>query len=227
MFVVRGDTGQAGPVLALAAGLQWGASDVSIKALSARLPDLGGLVLLHPLALVILSLSLVGLVVSARSLQLGPSVAVIAITSAAGNVVTIAAGPIVFGEPLPDSTLSLVAADRRVQPRVRGRGADAGADGGSDPAGRERPGGHVARVVGEDPARPRPRSGASVGRRSPRISRTRTVAAICRSAAFGVVAAERPVVEPAADALDLRRQPGEVLGEPHAGDLVVLPGRAA
>lgn len=108
MFVVRGDPGHAGPVLGLAAGLQWGASDVSIKALSARLPDLGGLVLIHPLALVILLLSLVGLVVSARSLQLGPSVAVIAITSAAGNVVTIAAGPVVFGEPLPDSTLQLV-----------------------------------------------------------------------------------------------------------------------
>ena len=32
-----------------------------------------------------------------------------AITSAAANVVTIAAGPIVFSEPLPDGTLSLVA----------------------------------------------------------------------------------------------------------------------
>ncbi|MEA2126046.1 MAG: hypothetical protein QOI80_2828 [Solirubrobacteraceae bacterium] len=104
---VRDDPAHAGPVLGLAAGLLWGASDVSIKALSARLPDLGGLVVLHPLALVILLLSLTGLVVSARSLQLGPSVAVIAITSAAGNVVTIAAGPIVFGEPLPTSPLQL------------------------------------------------------------------------------------------------------------------------
>jgi hypothetical protein len=104
---VRHDPPHAGPALGLAAGLMWGASDVSIKALSARLPDLGGLVLLHPLALVILLLSLAGLVVSARSLQLGPSVAVIAITSAAGNIVTIAAGPIVFGEPLPDSPLQL------------------------------------------------------------------------------------------------------------------------
>lgn len=104
---VRHDPLHGGPVLGLAAGLQWGASDVSIKALSARLPDLGGLVLLHPLALAILMLSLVGLVVSARSLQLGPSVAVIAITSAAGNVVTIAAGPVVFGEPLPDSPAQL------------------------------------------------------------------------------------------------------------------------
>ena len=59
--------------------------------------------LLHARGLVITVLSLVGLVVSARSLQLGPPVAVIAITSAAANLVTIAAGPVVFGEPLPDA----------------------------------------------------------------------------------------------------------------------------
>lgn len=105
---VRGDPPQAGPVLGLSAGMLWGASDVSIKALSGRLADLGLLVLVHPLALVILLLSLVGLVVSARSLQLGPTVAVIAITTTAANIVTIAAGPIVFGEPLPDSTPMLV-----------------------------------------------------------------------------------------------------------------------
>ena len=106
-FTVRTDPAHAGPVIGLAAGLLWGASDVAIKALSGRLSDIGGLVLLHPLALVILLLSLTGLVVSARSLQLGPAVAVIAITSAAGNVVTIAAGPVVFGEPLPESGTGL------------------------------------------------------------------------------------------------------------------------
>ena len=39
--------------------------------------------------------------VSTRSLQRGRAVPVIAITSAAANVTTIAAGPIVFGEPMP------------------------------------------------------------------------------------------------------------------------------
>jgi hypothetical protein len=106
--VVQGDPPRAGPVLGVAAGLLWGASDVSIKALSGRLGDLGVGVLLHPLALAILLLSLVGLVVSARSLQLGPVVPVIAITTATGNIVTIAAGPIVFGEPMPSDTLELV-----------------------------------------------------------------------------------------------------------------------
>ena len=52
-------------------------------------------------------LSLVGLLVSARSLQIGPAVPVIAITSATANALTIAAGPVVFGEPLPDGALAL------------------------------------------------------------------------------------------------------------------------
>jgi hypothetical protein len=96
-----------GVLLAVSAGLLWGASDVSIKALSGRLGDLGVAVLVHPLALVILMLSLAGLLVSARSLQLGPPVPVIAATSATANVFTIAAGPLVFREPLPDDTLGL------------------------------------------------------------------------------------------------------------------------
>ncbi|MDQ3587279.1 MAG: hypothetical protein M3375_02865, partial [Actinomycetota bacterium] len=80
-----------------------------IKALSGRIDDGAVAVLVHPLALVILLASLVGLAVSARSLQVGDAVPVIAITSAAANVVTIAAGPIVFGEPLPDEPLGLAA----------------------------------------------------------------------------------------------------------------------
>lgn len=98
-----------GTLLAASAGLIWGASDVSIKALSGSLGELGAGVLLQPLALVILVLSLFGLLVSARSLQVGDAVAVIAVTSASANVLTIAAGPIVFGEPLPDHPAALAA----------------------------------------------------------------------------------------------------------------------
>jgi drug/metabolite transporter (DMT)-like permease len=98
----------AGVALAAAAGLQWGASDVAIKALSDHLGADGALVLVHPLAGVIAALSLVGLVVSARSLQLGDAVPVIAVTSAIANLVTIASGLVVFGEPLPDGTLAVM-----------------------------------------------------------------------------------------------------------------------
>lgn len=106
-FVVLGDTPRAGPVLAVSAGLLWGASDVVIKALSGKLADDGLFVLFTPEALAILALSLVGLVVSARSLQLGPVVPVIAITNAAANVCTILSGPIVFGEPVPEDPLGV------------------------------------------------------------------------------------------------------------------------
>ncbi|HEX2087149.1 MAG TPA: hypothetical protein VHF89_15820 [Solirubrobacteraceae bacterium] len=98
-----------GYLLAASAGLLWGASDVTIKALSSVLDERGIGVLLHPLAAVIAALSLLGLLVSARSLQLGGAVAVIAVTSAAANIVTIASGPIVFGEPMPEDALGLTA----------------------------------------------------------------------------------------------------------------------
>jgi hypothetical protein len=94
--------------LAVSAGLLWAASDTSIKALSSHLHHLGIGVLIHPLAFVILVASLVGLLISARSLQLGEAVAMIALTSAAANLTTIAAGPIVFGEPMPSSHLGLI-----------------------------------------------------------------------------------------------------------------------
>jgi hypothetical protein len=95
-------------LLAVSAGLLWAGSDTSIKALSSHLGHLGLGVLVHPLALVILGLSLLGLLVSARSLQLGEAVPVIALTSATANLATIAAGPIVFSEPLPAGRAELV-----------------------------------------------------------------------------------------------------------------------
>jgi drug/metabolite transporter (DMT)-like permease len=93
--------------LAASAGLIWGASDVSIKALSDHTGDGAVAVMTHPLAPWIALLSAVGLVVSAKSLQDGKAVPVIAVTSAAANVCTIASGPIVFGEPMPDDPLPL------------------------------------------------------------------------------------------------------------------------
>jgi hypothetical protein len=94
-------------LLAISAGLLWATSDTSIKALSSHLRALGPGVLVHPLALVILVASLIGLLISARSLQLGDAVPMIALTSAAANLTTIASGPIVFGEPMPASRLGV------------------------------------------------------------------------------------------------------------------------
>ena len=97
-----------GALLGASAGLFWAASDTSIKALSGQLGDGAAAVLANPLAGVIALASAAGLVVSARSLQLGKAVPVIAITSVAANVFTIAAGPVVFGEPLPDPSLGVI-----------------------------------------------------------------------------------------------------------------------
>jgi hypothetical protein len=99
----------AGVLFGAAAGLLWGASDVSIKGASDSLGDGAAALLVNPLALTVLVLSLIGLLVSAKSLQLGDAVPVIAVTSVAANAVTIAAGPIVFGDPLPGDSLGLIA----------------------------------------------------------------------------------------------------------------------
>jgi hypothetical protein len=104
---LAGTHGRGGAVLACSAGLLWGGSDVSIKALSGSLDERGVGVLVHPLAFVILALSLLGLLVSARSLQVGRPVAVIAVTSATANIITIASGPIVFAEPMPEEPLGV------------------------------------------------------------------------------------------------------------------------
>jgi multidrug transporter EmrE-like cation transporter len=93
---------------ALSAGLLWAASDTSIKALSNQLDNEGVLhAALHPLSIIVFLASFVGLLVSAKSLQLGDAVPVIAVTSAAANLCTIAAGPIVFGEPMPNDAFGL------------------------------------------------------------------------------------------------------------------------
>ncbi len=107
--VLARDRLHEGVLLGVSAGLFWAASDTSIKALSGELGDSSWTVILFsPLALLILIASIVGLVVSARSLQVGKAVPVIALTSVAANAVTIAAGPLIFEEPFPDTPAGVV-----------------------------------------------------------------------------------------------------------------------
>jgi hypothetical protein len=98
-----------GVLFGASAGLFWAASDTSIKALSGNLgEESAAAILIHPLAVLIAVASIAGLVVSARSLQVGKAVPVIAVTSVAANALTIAAGPIVFAEPMPEDALGVV-----------------------------------------------------------------------------------------------------------------------
>lgn len=108
MFGVAGRSGpRAGVMLAAASGLFWAVSDTSIKALSGSFGDGIAAVLLNPLAAIVVIGSATGMLLSARSLQLGPVVPVIALTAVAANTMAIAAGPIVFSDPLPSDALAL------------------------------------------------------------------------------------------------------------------------
>ena len=95
---------QRGVLLGIAAGLGFGISDVAIKALSGDLES-GPVGLLSPWSVVIVTAGIFSFYASARSLQIGDGVAVIAVTSVAANLSTIIAGLAVFGDRLGDDPL--------------------------------------------------------------------------------------------------------------------------
>ena len=95
---------QPGVLLGIAAGLGFGISDVAIKALSGDLN--GELVgLLSPWSAIIVTAAIFSFYASARSLQIGDGIAVIAVTSVAANLSTIVAGLAVFGDRLGSEPL--------------------------------------------------------------------------------------------------------------------------
>jgi multidrug transporter EmrE-like cation transporter len=95
---------QRGVLLGIAAGLGFGISDVAIKALSGDL-DSGPVGLRSPWTVVIVTAAVFSFYASARSLQIGDGVAVIAVTSVAANLSTIVAGLAVFGDRLGNDAL--------------------------------------------------------------------------------------------------------------------------
>jgi multidrug transporter EmrE-like cation transporter len=95
---------QRGVLLGVAAGLGFGISDVAIKALSGDL-DGGPAGLLSPWSAIIVSAAVFSFYASARSLQIGDGVTVIAVTSVAANLSTIVAGLAVFGDRIGDDAL--------------------------------------------------------------------------------------------------------------------------
>jgi drug/metabolite transporter (DMT)-like permease len=94
-------------LLATAAGSLFGVSDVAIKYLThAQEPLLG---LLSPWTLCALIAFVVSFYASARSLQLGQAIEVIALTSVAANIAAIVGGIVVFGEPVGSGPLAIAA----------------------------------------------------------------------------------------------------------------------
>ena len=94
---------QPGVLLGIAAGLGFGIADVAIKALSGDLH--GPIDLLSPWSVIIVTAAVCSFFASARSLQIGDGVAVIAVTSVAANLSTILAGLAVFGDRLGNDAL--------------------------------------------------------------------------------------------------------------------------
>jgi drug/metabolite transporter (DMT)-like permease len=95
---------QRGVLLGIAGGLGFGISDVAVKALSGDLQS-GPVGLLSPWSVVIITAAVFSFFASARSLQIGDGVAVIAVTSVAANLSTIVAGLAVFGDRLGNSAV--------------------------------------------------------------------------------------------------------------------------
>jgi drug/metabolite transporter (DMT)-like permease len=97
-----------GMALAFAAGTLFGVSDIAIKYLTHS--ALGGvLAILNPWLLAAIAASVVSFYASARSLQIGPGLEVITLTSVAANVVAITGGIIVFHDSLGTGPAQIVA----------------------------------------------------------------------------------------------------------------------
>jgi drug/metabolite transporter (DMT)-like permease len=98
-----------GIMLAAAAGILFGVCNIGVKALTGIVGDGGAVgVILSPWTWVALTGSAAAFYASARSLQDGDAIPVIAITGTAANIATIAGGIIVFGDPIPNDAFGIV-----------------------------------------------------------------------------------------------------------------------
>ena len=97
-----------GVLLGVAAGLLFTVTHVAIKAASGKIDTSVAELAATPYIPIALAAGIVAFFASARSLQIGPAVPVIAVTSVAGNASAIPAGIVVFGDPLGDDALIIV-----------------------------------------------------------------------------------------------------------------------
>ncbi len=97
-----------GFMLGAAAGILFGVSDVAIKAISGLVGTSGLAGLLTPWTLMTVAASIVAFYASAKALQDGEAVPVIAVTGTAANVSGIVGGILVFGDPLSANPIALV-----------------------------------------------------------------------------------------------------------------------
>jgi hypothetical protein len=97
-----------GVMLGAAAGILFGVSDVAIKALTGFVGHFGILGMMSIWFPVALVASIIAFYASARGLQDGDPVPVIAVTGTAANIAGIAGGILVFGDPMATDALGIV-----------------------------------------------------------------------------------------------------------------------
>ena len=100
--------GAQGLILGAVAGALFGVSDIAIKFLVDDTAS-GVLELISPWTAAALIASVVAFYASARALQIGPGVEVIALTSVAANLVAIVGGILVFRDSIGSGTLEIAA----------------------------------------------------------------------------------------------------------------------
>jgi hypothetical protein len=106
---IGGPVEHHGVMLGAASGILFGVSDTAIKALTGIAGAHGALgILLSPWLAVAVLASIVAFFASARGLQDGEAVPVIAVTGTAANIAGIAGGIVVFGDPVAGSTAGVV-----------------------------------------------------------------------------------------------------------------------
>ena len=96
-----------GLLLGAAAGALFGVSDIAIKFLADDIAG-GVLELISPWTVTALIASVVAFYASARGLQIGPGVEVIALTSIAANLTAIVGGILVFRDPVGSGALEII-----------------------------------------------------------------------------------------------------------------------
>ena len=96
-----------GLLLGVAAGALFGVSDIAIKFLVDDIAS-GVLELISPWTVAALIASVVAFYASARGLQIGPGIPVIALTSVAANLTAIVGGILVFRDPIGSGALEIV-----------------------------------------------------------------------------------------------------------------------
>jgi drug/metabolite transporter (DMT)-like permease len=98
-----------GFMLGASSGIMFAVSDIAIKAISGEIGAHGVLALFSPYLAVAVFASVAAFYTSAKGLQEGDAVPVIAVTGTAANVLGIVGGIVVFGDPMSGHPLMLAA----------------------------------------------------------------------------------------------------------------------